>query len=64
LTIEISFHSLAERELNEAASFYDDRSKGLGKSFLNEIERTLDLIRKHPLAAALVTETVRYHRAA
>ena len=35
------FHRLAERELNEAAQYYDSEEPGLGSSFLQEIDRCL-----------------------
>jgi hypothetical protein len=35
----VSFHRLAERELNDAALYYEQESSGLGVSFLDEIER-------------------------
>jgi hypothetical protein len=38
------FHRLAERELNEAAQYYDAEEPGLGSSFLQEVERCLQSI--------------------
>jgi hypothetical protein len=35
----VSFHRLAERELNDAALYYERESPGLGVSFLDDIER-------------------------
>jgi mRNA-degrading endonuclease RelE of RelBE toxin-antitoxin system len=35
------FHRLAERELNEAAQYYDREELGLGSSFLQEVDRQL-----------------------
>src|SRR5687768_3836383 len=37
----VSFHRLAERELNDAALYYERESLGLGVRFLDEIEATL-----------------------
>jgi len=37
----ISFHRLAERELKDAALYYDSESPGLGVIFLDEIERSI-----------------------
>jgi hypothetical protein len=48
----IEFHEAAELELNEAAEFYDFRDPGLGSALLDEVERGLDQIVKHPEAAA------------
>jgi hypothetical protein len=33
------FHRLADRELNEAAQYYELESPGLGSSFLKEVDR-------------------------
>jgi toxin ParE1/3/4 len=54
-----SFHPLAERELNEAAQYYDRESAGLGAAFLNEVERACDAIREFPKAAPIAAGTVR-----
>ena len=45
---QISFHRLAERELNEAALYYESESPGLGVIFLDEIERFIEDIAKNP----------------
>jgi toxin ParE1/3/4 len=44
----ISFHRLAERELNDAALYYEGESPGLGVIFLDEIERFIEAIAKNP----------------
>ena len=33
---EVSFHPLAEQELNDAASYYNAAGPGLGATFLDE----------------------------
>ena len=55
----VEFHEAAELELNEAADFYDLRDPGLGGAFLDEVERGLDQIVKHPEAAAQAQGAVR-----
>jgi hypothetical protein len=40
----VSFHPLAERELNDAARYYDLESAGLGVAFLAEAQRCCDSI--------------------
>ncbi len=35
-----SFHIMAEQELNEAISYYNAQSPGLGNAFLGELEYT------------------------
>jgi hypothetical protein len=54
-----SFHGDAARELEEAAVFYESRVAGLGKSFLEEVERTVLLIEQYPDAGAGVGRYVR-----
>ena len=44
------FHRLADRELNEAAQYYELQSPGVGSSFLKEIDRCLQSIEEHPEA--------------
>lgn len=50
--IRAFFHAEAERELDEAAGFYESRVPGLGKSFSAEVERTIRLLREYPAAGA------------
>lgn len=56
---EISFNRLAEHELAEAAEFYDQESPGLGRRFLDEVEASTLLLRRHPYAAAKVHGAIR-----
>jgi hypothetical protein len=37
----VSFHVLAERELNDAALYYEHERLGLGAAFLDEVEAYL-----------------------
>ncbi len=59
MTRRISFHPLAEQELNEAASYYNAASPGLGTTFLDEVEHAVKQILEHPEAAPLVHRVVR-----
>jgi len=54
-----AFHRLAERELNEAAQYYEVETPGLGMAFLNEVERCQRAIEQHPEAGTLVQGQVR-----
>ena len=54
-----SFHRLAERELNEAAQYYDSESPGLGAAFLNEVERCIRDVLDHPEAGSVLVGAVR-----
>ena len=42
------FLPLAEKEMNEAALFYEERSPGLGRDFLDAVQGTVDAIVAHP----------------
>jgi len=53
------FHQLAERELNEAAQYYDVEEPGLGLSFLQELDHCLQSIEAHPEAGAILRGSVR-----
>lgn len=55
----LSFHRLAERELNDAALYYESESPGLGAIFLDEIERIMEAIAKDPSAGIKVRGQVR-----
>jgi hypothetical protein len=48
------FHRLADRELNEAAQYYDLENPGLGSSFLEEVDRCLQSIEDHPEAGMIL----------
>src|SRR5438093_1960146 len=45
----VSFHELAERELNDAALYYEQENAGLGFKFLEEVERYIGAIIKTPV---------------
>jgi len=53
------FHPLAERELNEAAQYYDHEEPGLGASFLQEVDRCLQSVAAHPEAGLILRGSVR-----
>ena len=53
------FHRLADRELNEAAQYYELESPGLGSSFLKEVDRCLQSIEEHPEAGVILRGSVR-----
>ena len=59
MTRHSSFHPLAEQELNEAASYYNAASPGLGTAFLDEVEHAVKQILEHPEASPLVNRVVR-----
>ena len=53
------FHRLADRELNEAAQYFDLENPGLGSSFLKEVDRCLRSIEDHPEAGVIFRGSVR-----
>ena len=55
----VSFHPLAERELNDAAQYYEMESQGLGAAFVGELERCCASIVEHPEAGPAVRGVVR-----
>ena len=44
----ITFLFEAEEEMNASAQYYNQQASGLGLEFLVEIEKSLQLIEKHP----------------
>ena len=56
---EVSFHRLAELELNEAAAYYEFEKPGLGARFLKDVDACIESIVKHPQAGAITFEDVR-----
>ena len=58
----VSFHRLAERELNDAALYYERESPGLGVSFLDEIERYIGAIITNPEAGKKIRSRLLSHQ--
>jgi len=54
VSVEVSLHRLAERELNEATQYYELERPGLGSAFLNEVQRCLRAISEHPEAGRAI----------
>ena len=55
----VSFHPLAERELDDAARYYELESPGLGKALLDAGEKTCALIIEQPRSGPGVLGSVR-----
>ena len=55
----VAFHKLAERELNDAALYYEQERTGLGTKFLVEVERIIGSIIQNPHAGKQVRGRVR-----
>ena len=54
MSLDVTFHRLAELELGDAAQYYEAESRGLGAAFLNEVERCTAAIVEHPEVGTLV----------
>jgi toxin ParE1/3/4 len=57
--VNVSFHPLAERELNDAAQYYESKGACLGAAFLTEVQRCCDGIVEYPRAGLVMTGSVR-----
>jgi plasmid stabilization system protein ParE len=57
--VRVTFNELAERELNDAAQYYEHEESGLGVAFLAEVRRCADSIAEHPQAGMVVLGTIR-----
>ena len=57
--MRVSFNQLAERELNEAAEYYQRESPAPSATFLAEVEHTCTQITEYPDAAPAVLGVIR-----
>ena len=55
----VFFHQAAKDELLISRDYYDELVFGLGKSFLIEVERCLNIIKSNPLAYPIVRQNIR-----
>lgn len=46
--MKIEFHPKATEELVDSAEFYESKVEGLGDEFINEIERTIQVLNENP----------------
>lgn len=49
--MNIRFLSLADQEVDDAVAWYNELAEGLGRDFLDELDRVIRLIRTYPLLA-------------
>jgi toxin ParE1/3/4 len=59
MTRPLRFDPAAQRELSEAADFYDAEDPGLGGAFLDAIERALKQIQAFPESSPISLASVR-----
>ncbi len=57
--IPLSLVPEASEEFAASAAYYESQQRGLGQTFVDEIEQTLDRIAGHPEAARVVIGDVR-----
>ena len=57
--MNVKILSIAENEFVEAVKYYNENSPGLGFEFASEIKRTIDRIKRHPLAWTKLNNEVR-----
>jgi plasmid stabilization system protein ParE len=58
------FHADAERELEDAITFYDSISLELANGFITEVELTINRIERHPEAWSQLSNNIRRCRIA
>lgn len=56
---KIVFHPLAERELIDAASYYEEQEQGLGLEDLAEVEGASNLLIRYSAAGVVIRGSVR-----
>jgi plasmid stabilization system protein ParE len=55
----VTFSELAEREMNEAAQYYESEQPGLGVAFLADVMHGTEAIVEHPAAGVVVLGSIR-----
>jgi toxin ParE1/3/4 len=57
--VRVTFNELAERELNDAAQYYNEVHAGLGTSLIAEVERCTQAIVEFPESSPSVLGAIR-----
>ncbi|HEU4931223.1 MAG TPA: hypothetical protein VFT48_04045 [Pyrinomonadaceae bacterium] len=55
----VSFHELAEIELNDATIFFENEREGLGFRFLAAMQAAVTHIQEHPQASPIIIRGIR-----
>jgi toxin ParE1/3/4 len=55
----VVFHPLAEQELVDAATYYEEQKLGLGLKYLKEVEHALRFFIRYPKAGSEVRVSIR-----
>lgn len=54
----VVFHPLANQELVNAATYYEEQRQGLGLEYLEEVEHAVNFLRRYPEAGLEVQSSV------
>jgi toxin ParE1/3/4 len=55
----VIFHPLAEQELLDAVSYYEEQETGLGLEYLSEVEHAVNFLVRYPEAGSKVRGSIR-----
>ena len=56
--MKIRFLSFADREVDDAVRWYEEQEEGLSRTFLDELDRILRLVRIYPLIATQIVPEI------
>jgi plasmid stabilization system protein ParE len=57
--MNVRFLTLADKEVDDAAAWYEEQAEGLTRDFLDELDRAVRLIRIYPLLAQQIEPEIR-----
>lgn len=57
--MKIRFLTLADREVDEAVVWFEQQAEGLSRDFLDELDRAVRLVKRHPYLAAEIEPEIR-----
>ena len=57
--MKVRFLTLAQQEIDEAVVWFDERVKGKGLEFLDELDRVVRLVKAYPLASVELEPEIR-----
>lgn len=55
MSLRVRFSAEAAAELGAAASWYDEQRAGLGRTFIDAVEATLDVLARWPESGAAIS---------
>jgi plasmid stabilization system protein ParE len=57
--MNIRLLNLAQQEVDDAVRWYNEQTEGVGRDFLDELDRAIRLVKSHPLAATEIESGIR-----